>query len=199
MKLLVLGATGGIGRALLAEGEARGHAMTAFVRNPSKVEGVAAVKGDPCDEHALAAALPGHDAVLSALGPPGVGKSTIHRDAAKATVSAMKTAGVERLLVVSAAVNFEMGAVAWVLRHTFLANISEDTLAMEAIIRASETRYTIVRPPRLVNGGRKPYAIAEEAMPKGSGVVSRADVAHFMIDEVAANKHVRRMVGMAGG
>jgi putative NADH-flavin reductase len=201
MKLFILGATGGIGRSLVDQAIAAGHTVTVFVRSPDKVQraDIRVVKGDPCDEAALAAALPGHDAVLSALGPPGVGKTTIHRDAARATIAAMKASGVTRLLVVSAAVNFEAGPLIWLFRHTFLRNISEDTLAMEALVAESDLAYTIARPPRLVDGpATARYAVADEALPAGRGVLSRGDVAHFMLDELKMSAHLRHVVGMAG-
>jgi NAD(P)H-binding len=49
----------------------------------------------------------GHDAVVSALGPPGPGPTTILRAGARSTVEAMRTVGPRRLIVVSAAVLFD--------------------------------------------------------------------------------------------
>ncbi len=108
LRLLVLGATGGTGRALLEQGRKEGHQITALVRSPQKLagigEGVTVRPGDPHSVAELRAALPGHDAVLSALGPPGLGRTTLLGDCAPSTVAAMQAAGVRRLLVVSAAV-----------------------------------------------------------------------------------------------
>src|SRR5256712_3911073 len=81
MRLFILGATGGTGRALIDQALARGHRVTALVRSPQKLgsprEGVTALRGDPRSVDQLRAALPDHDAVLSALGPPGPGPTTI--------------------------------------------------------------------------------------------------------------------------
>jgi len=65
-------------------------------------------------------------------------------------------------------------------------------------VTASDLDWTIVRPPRLTNGpvtGR--YRIEDDRMPRGGSSVSRADVAHFLLDELERGAHVRRMVGMA--
>ena len=202
-RLLILGATGGIGRALTYQAIERGHQVTAFVRSPEKLgaprDGVTARKGDPRNVDELKAALAGHDAVLSALGPPGPGPTTIHRDCARSTVAAMQAAGVRRLLVVSVAVLFENQGVAyWILRNTLLRNIAEDAGEMERIVTSSDRYWTVVRPPRLTNGpltGR--YRIENDRMPRGGGSVSRADVAHFLLEELERGAHVRRMVGMA--
>src|ERR1700682_2812547 len=72
MNLLILGATGGTGRALTEQALQAGHSATAFARDPSKVRTTHAnlrtLKGNILDSVSLTAAMPGHDAVLSALG-----------------------------------------------------------------------------------------------------------------------------------
>ncbi len=73
MRLLVLGATGGIGKYLLEYATARGHEVTAFARSPQKIAlqsgRLRVVPGDLLNVDQLAQVLPGHDAVLSAFGP----------------------------------------------------------------------------------------------------------------------------------
>jgi len=64
-------------------------------------------EGDPRSVADLQDILPGHDAVISTLGPAGVGPTTILRAAAESTVAAMQAAAARRLLVVSAAVLFD--------------------------------------------------------------------------------------------
>jgi uncharacterized protein YbjT (DUF2867 family) len=89
MRLLILGATGGTGRALVGQARERGHEVTAFVRAPQKLgplaDRVTVRQGDPRSVVELRAALPGHDAVVSALGPPGPGRTTILRAGARST------------------------------------------------------------------------------------------------------------------
>ncbi len=200
--ILVLGATGGIGRAVVEQAVQRGHSVTAFVRSPEKLrappEGVTVRRGDPHDVDELRAALPGHDAVISALGPPGPGPTTLHRDCARSTVAAMRAVGVPRLLIVSAAVLFEdHGFSYWFLRKTLLRNIAQDCSEMERVVKASGLDWTIVRPPRLTNGRRTGhYGVEEDRMPKGGSSVSRADVAQFLLEELKRGAHVGKMVGM---
>src|ERR1700676_3294264 len=128
MRLFILGATGGTGRQLIDQALARGHHVTAFVRSPEKLrsrrEGLSVQQGDSRDAAVLTAALSGHDAVLSALGPPGPRRSTILSDGARATVAAMQSTSMRRLLSVSAAILFEdMGLLAGLLRRTLLKNV----------------------------------------------------------------------------
>jgi putative NADH-flavin reductase len=70
---------------------------------------------------------------------------------------------------------------------------------MEQIVTASDLDWTIVRPPRLTNGaptGR--YKVADNRFPPGKRTVSRADVAHFLLDELDRGAHVHHVVGQAG-
>jgi len=201
--LFVLGATGGTGRALVEQALRRGHRVTAFVRSPEKLgpprEGLTAVRGDPRDADELRAALPGHDAVLSALGPPGIGPSTIVSDCARSTVAAMQASGVRRILMVGVAVLFEEGLVNAIARRTFLRNVAKDHAEMERILGASGLDWTIARPPRLTNGPlTRAYDVADGRMPEGTRfTISRTDVADFLLDEVERPAHVRRIVGLA--
>ncbi|MGH7294735.1 MAG: NAD(P)-dependent oxidoreductase [Polyangiaceae bacterium] len=204
-RLFVVGATGGIGKAVVAQALERGHGVTAFVRSPGKLDaardGLTVLQGNPLDAEALRAVLPGHDAVVSALGPPGPGATTVAADGARSMVAAMQAVGMRRLLAVGVAVLFEdMGLVASILRHTLLRNVAKDSAEMERILRASDLEWTVARPPRLTNGPRTGrYAVADDRMPPGSGgasVMRRADVAHFLLEELEHPAHVLRLVGM---
>lgn len=77
MHLFLLGATGNMGQRLLAQGLARGHTMTACVRNRTKLEqqwgaalpaSLTIVEGSTDDPAALQAAMAGHDAVINCAG-----------------------------------------------------------------------------------------------------------------------------------
>jgi putative NADH-flavin reductase len=174
------------------------------VRSPEKLgvprQGLTVRGGDPRAAAELEAALPGHDAVLSAIGPPGAGRSMIVSQCACSTVAAMQAAGVRRLLIVSAAVLFkDEGILFAVLRRTLLRNVAEDQTEMERVVTASALDWTIVRPPRLTNGPlTEHYRIEDNRMPRPRLPVSRSDVAHFLLDEAERGAHRRQMVGMAG-
>jgi len=206
MRLFILGATGGIGLQLVAQALERGHQVTVFVRTPQKLgglrEGVKVIQGDVLNPEALGIALAGQDAVLSAIGPPGLGRSTITSEAARTTVTAMKATGKRRIVIVGVGMLFpDSGLLGRVLRNTFLRNIAKDSAAMEGIVETSELDWTIVRPPRLTNGPRRErYGIAVDHLPRGAGgaaTISRADVAHFLLDEVESCGHLQRVVGIA--
>jgi putative NADH-flavin reductase len=206
MRLFILGATGGIGRELVDQALLHHHRVTAFVRSPEKLAGarggLTVLRGDVRNADEIAAALAGHDAVLSTLGPPGLRRSTITSDGARATVAAMKATGVHRLIIVGVAMLFEdSGLAGLVLRNTLLRNVANDSAAMEKVITGSDLDWSIVRPPRLTNTPRSGrYGVADDRLPAHAGanaIISRADVADFMLREVGQPAHLRRIVGIA--
>ena len=201
MKLFVLGATGGIGAALVDQALARGHSVTAFVRTPEKVTHqdprLNVVAGDPHDAPALARAMRGHDAVLSALGPRSLRAHGLLSDCARSTVAAMQDEGIRRLVIVSAATLFpDAGLLAALVGRTVLASIVHDERAMEAAVTSDGLSWTIARPPRLTNGPGAGTYRAVEGHAAGTLTIDRADVARFMLDAAEQDTHVGQVVGL---
>jgi putative NADH-flavin reductase len=203
LKLFLLGATGRTGTHLIDLALARGHRVTAFVRSPEKItrqdEGLKMVKGDPLKGAELAAALPGHDAVISALGPrPGEAfkPHTLMADGAAALVPAMDQAKVRRLLLVSAASLFETKGPFFAFLKFLFRHIIKDLEAAEKIIKESDLDWTLVRPPRLVESQDESYKSLENALPKGLSISWRA-VAAFLLDEAEKGRHIRKVVGIS--
>ena len=103
MKLVVFGATGGVGRAAAAAALARGDEVTALVRRPARLHlrQVRVVEGDALDAAAVAGAIRGQDAVLSALGGRPWRDTDVCARGSRTIVDAMGEHGVRRLVVVS--------------------------------------------------------------------------------------------------
>jgi putative NADH-flavin reductase len=203
MRLLILGATGRTGQALIEQALGRGHQLTALARSPEKLgkprPGLVIRQVEIQSSTALARVLPAHDAVVSALGHSGLGGDSILTESARALVVAMRESGVRRILVVSVGILFEhAGMVPTVLRRTLLRNVAVDSQRMERILIESDLDWTIARPPRLTNGPlTRRYRVAVGAMPAGSHSMSRANVADFLLNEVEQAGHVRQIVGLA--
>jgi len=202
MKLLVMGATGRTGTEIVNLALARGHDVTAFVRSPQKIRpagSLAVVRGDPLRPATIAAALPGHDAVLSAIGPPpreALRPSTLLTDCARATVEAMAESGVYRLAIVSAAVLFPEKGLYFAFFKWFLRHHARDLRAMEDLVRASGLEWTIARPPRLTNSPEVKFRALRDALPPGSRAMSFRSVASFMLEAVERRSHVGEIVGL---
>jgi putative NADH-flavin reductase len=202
VKLFVIGATGRTGLEILSLARARGHQVTAIARSPQKlatVRGITVVPGSPLRTDLLTAALSGHDAVLSVLGPPpreALRPSTLVADCARATVDAMRASGVRRLAIISAAVLFperglQFAFFRWLLRHH-----ARDLRAMEEIVRRSGLAWTIARPPRLVASDDESFNAVPNALPPGRRTLSFRSVGAFMLDAVEQHRHVAEIVGL---
>lgn len=203
MRLFILGATGGIGRHLVRIGHERGHHLTAFVRSPHKLppqhDRLTVVPGDLFDAAAIARALPGHDAVLSAFGPTTIRTTTLRRDFGRALASAMRDGNVRRLQLVSAAFLFrDVGLLGAILKPTLFRFMAPDMADMEREVMHDDLEWTVLRPPRLTNGPlTRNYRAATNRLPPSGYVISRADVADFMIREAERPTHTRQIVGLA--
>jgi putative NADH-flavin reductase len=203
MRLFILGANGHTGTQLLDLALARSHEVTAFVRSPEKIVRrhplLNVVRGDPRNHDQLAGAIRGHDAVLSAIGirPPAAFRPhTVVHDCASATTEAMKTTGVRRIVLVSAAVIFPLkgpvfGFFRWLLKH-----IATDLVRAETVLCNSPLEWTIARPPRLTNGAQEKYRVAQDSLPRGAFSMSFRAVAAFMLDAVEKHAHVHEIVGL---
>jgi len=108
MKVALIGASGFVGKAVLNELLHKGHQVTAIVRNAGGLEsqnGLTIVQADATDVDALANAVKGNDAVISAFNA-GWTNPNLYDDflkGSKAIQAGVKKSGVERLLVVGGA------------------------------------------------------------------------------------------------
>ena len=202
MRLFVIGANGRTGSEIVNLALTRGHEVTAFVRSPQKLSpagSLTIVRGDPRRAETIAAALPGHEAVLSAIGPhprDALRPSTLLTDCARATVEAMTAGGVARLAIVSAAVLFPMKGFYFAFFRWLTKHHAHDLCSMEDIVRASGLAWTIARPPRLTQSPEASFRALRDALPPGSRAMSFRSVAAFMLDAVERRAHVTEVVGL---
>jgi putative NADH-flavin reductase len=203
MRLLILGATGGIGQLLVRLALERGHEVTAFVRSPEKItlrnERLTIIPGDLLNASQLVQVLTAQDAVLSAFGPAVLRSITTRRDFARALATAMRQSGGRRVVMVSTALLFpKVSLLGVILRRTLCKNIVPDAAGMESEISKDGLDWTIVRPPRLTNGPlTQAYRVVDGQLPEGGAAISRADVADFMLNEIEKPAHRTQIVGMA--
>lgn len=211
MKLTVFGATGGVGSEVVKQALAAGHHVTAVVRDPAKLAveknerlEVAVVK---LSEHgALTEAVAGRDVVISALGSRDRNPTTVVTDGARAALAALRSAGGKRLLLVSASGAFVDGDAFFTrnfvkpLLGRFLRNAFEDMIAAERIVNASDLDWTIVRPPRLLNGPHTGVIAARtDGNVRGSYTINRADVADYLLRAASDDSLIRQTVSIAHG
>lgn len=209
MKLLIVGASGGTGRELVAQALARGHHVTALVRTPGRLgiehPRLRVVTGDVMRRSTLDPAVQGQDAVLSALGHKRWFYPTRILSAGTANlVEAMRAHGVRRLVVETA---LGIGDSWWQMglyytlfvRAFILPFYFRDKRRQEAVVRQSGTDWTLVRPGALNNGPRR--GVYRQGDRVGHWLwtvgISRADVAAFMLDTLEGARYHRAVVGVA--
>jgi putative NADH-flavin reductase len=210
MKVIVFGATGGIGRLLVAGALELGHAVTAFVRNGQSLEprdGLRIVQGDIFDPQSVADAIDGHRAVFSALGARTLKAEPVLSRAIPLIINGMHLHMVDRIITVGAAgALYPAGKyqppIATVLfaiiRATVLRHPMADQRAQERLLAATDLDYTIVRPPRLTDDpATGTYRVLPDALPSSSRRISRADVADFMLQQLLDPRFHRRGVYLA--
>lgn len=195
MKVAVLGASGHAGSEITRELATRGHQVVAIARKPEAipaVDGVTAVAGDASDPAALAELVRGADAVISAL----------HHDiTAETLLTALKTAGVPRLLVTGGAGSLEVApGVRLIDTPDFPKAFKPYALPGIAFLDdlRGETRidWTFFSPAALIEEGPRLGAfrtgtdqlIVDD---KGDSRISFADYAIAMVDELEQHKHSR--------
>ena len=211
MKLTIFGATGATGTELVRQALEAGHEVTAVVRDPGRMSvpvqsRLTVITADVMDPAAISPAVADAGAVITAIAPHGLGRSTLRQDSTRSIMQAMAKAGARRLLFVSGSVVADDVAdkgesfylrylLKPVARRTFLRNTTADFAATEAEIRATDLDWTIFRPPSLDN---KPasgaYRTAVDRSVPHCFTISRADLAACMLaaldDPATIGKHI---------
>lgn len=203
MNILVVGASRGIGRALVEQALDAGHSVTALARRPERLavehERLTKVRGDVREAESLASATAGQQAVCCAIGvktpweQPGV-----FATGTRNLLDAMQRHGVQRLVCVTGiGAGDSRGHGGFLYDRIFfplaLRSVYADKDRQEELIRASGLEWTIVRPGFLTNGpltGR--YRALTDLGGVTAGRISRADVAHFILEELRSGHYLRQ-------
>jgi putative NADH-flavin reductase len=201
MNLLILGASRGIGLQLLQQSLQAGHVITAVARHvqdlASQPERLRTISGDILDAGMIREAMAGQEAVCLTIGVGVTFKPvTVFSQGTKNVLAAMAEHGVRRLICITgigAGDSKGHGGFLYdrIFRPLLLKTIYEDKDRQEALIKASATDWTIVRPGFLTNGpltGK--YQVLTDVSGVTAGKISRADVAHFLLAELSANRYL---------
>jgi putative NADH-flavin reductase len=208
-RVLIVGATGGTGRQLVAQALERGLTVTALVRNPSRLRvdhpRLSIVPGDVLDAASVEAAMAGQEAVLCALGHRRYFYPTrILSEGTENILRAMEKHG-SRRLVCETSLGIGSSAGRMGLYYTLfvipliLPFYFWDKTRQEQAIARSDVEWVIVRPGALTNGKRRGRVRHGNSV--GSFLwtvhVPRADVAGFMLGQLASNAYLRSAPGLA--
>ncbi len=203
MKLAIFGATGKTGIELVKQSLERGHAVTAFVRDSSRLdiedENLSFVIGDVFDSASVEQAIQEQDAVICALGSGSdLKKTTIRTDGTINIISGMQKHNVKRLMVVTAMGTGEswnrMSLLNKFFYVTLLKNTRKDHEAQEIAVKESGLNWTIVRPSGLTDKPRTGVYDVGEDIPALRSKIARADVADLILKELQEEVLIQKAV-----
>lgn len=205
MKIIVFGATGGVGRHVVNQALQAGYEVTAFVRDLTKLQiendHLHVVHGDATNAEEVSATIAGHDAVVSCLGSNKmVAKSTQLEEMTQHIVAGMEAHHVKRIVyTASAGINNELPGVGGKMVMKMLQNVLTDHRHAVDLIQAhKDLQYTIVRPLGLTNDDYTgEYREAKEGVPENARNIPRADVAHFILKALGDDTYIGESVGIA--
>jgi uncharacterized protein YbjT (DUF2867 family) len=205
MKVLLLGATGGVGSHLLRSTVAAGHDVRVLVRDATALEisdGVDVVLGDATTASHMAEAVDGRDVVLNAVGSRNF-RVPVELEVGRVLLPAMTEAGVGRLIVCSAFgvgdSERDAGPMQKMFFHSVLGRVYAAKEVADAEVRASDLDWTLVYPTRLIDGPATGDLVVAERLPAGASTkVARADVARFMLAQLGDGTWSRRTAVVTG-
>ncbi len=205
MKLIVFGATGKIGGAIVQEALRRGHGVTAVARHVGKIAAAEArlhrATADVSNANAVARVARGHEAIVSAVGPAANQPADLLVDVAHALVAGARKAGVKRVLVVGGAGSLRTARGVDLLDSPdFPADWRAVAIAhrnaLNVYRQVSDLAWTCVSPAALVEPGQRTgtFRVGGDDLlvdATGASRISIPDYAAAVVDELEHPKHVR--------
>jgi putative NADH-flavin reductase len=159
------------------------------------------IRGDALDGADIATALDGMDVVIQALGVSYLGDLfrpvNLFSDATRLLISAMEGQSVKRLISVTGfGAGDSRASIGCLQRLPFLMVFGRayaDKSVQEQLIKDSSLDWTIARPGVLTSGRRtRRYRILDEPSAWRNGIISRADVADFLVRQIEDRTYLRK-------
>jgi len=207
MKIVLIGATGFVGSAILNEMLQRGHEVTAVARDPKKLPAHASLHAHDVDVYnvdEIARLVQGHDAVISAFNP-GWNNPDIYNLQLKGTraiINGVKKAGVKRLLFVGGSGSLEVKpGVQGVDLPGFPAQYKQGALAtrdaLNMLRQETTLDWSVLSPSADLFPGERTgrFRLGTDQLLRaadGESRISLGDFAMAMIDEVENPTHIQR-------
>ncbi|WP_327233655.1 NAD(P)H-binding protein [Streptomyces sp. NBC_01317] len=209
--IIVFGAGGRVGRAVVTEAVDRGHRVTAAVRDPGRHldltrAGVTVVRGDATDPDSVAATAAGHDAAVHTAARLDTGAEEFFVAGAKAMIAGLARAGVGRLVALGIASALETEPGVRVMdapdfpeayRAFTQGHVSEfDTL----VAAGGALDWLVIAPPMDLDAAAPPtgrYRTALGRQVDGPGRLAHADLALAVVDEIEKPRHHRVLLAVA--
>jgi putative NADH-flavin reductase len=205
-KLIVFGGSGGTGLKVVEQALEAGHNVTVVLRNPNSFpirhEQLRIIKGDVLNLQTYENTFFGMDAVISCLGTRNREATIVYSQGVSNIIQAMKKVDMDRIICISAGA-VEIAPKASVLMKFLMRNILQklfkysyaDMLLMEGILRESNLNWTVIRPPRLLNGDKTgKYRTSKNEFISNMSSLTRADLADYIIKHLDDEKTFKSKV-----
>ncbi|MBL6449348.1 SDR family oxidoreductase [Fulvivirga sp. 29W222] len=207
MKVVIFGATGSIGNQLVIQALSLGYEVTAFVRNPQKINdlphsSLTLIEGDVLHLNDVQEAVKGHDAVFCALGAGRNGG--VRAEGTRNIIKAMHAEGVNRLIcqtTLGAGDSWTNLNFFWkyIMFGWFLKEAFKDHEIQEGYIFGSRLGWTVIRPGAFTDGPltgiyKHGFSVDEK---NTKLKISRADVADFMLKQLKTDEYLHKTPGLS--
>ena len=203
MRIAILGAAGRTGSALARAAQNAGHDVIGIARTPSSTvpAGSTPAIADAHSSAEVARGIQGADVVAYCIGPGPNTSATVMQDTIPPVLEAMGSAGVRRLVMVSASGPFDELRDAWLLRKVAKPIVRRvfrvtfaDLAAADALVQRSAVEWTILRPPQLtLKPGRGRY----RRCPRFGIRITRDDLAQAMLDAIENDASIGHVIPVA--
>jgi len=204
--IMVFGASGRTGLEVVGQALEAGNQVTVVLRHPElfpiRHEKLRIIKGDVLQPQTYENSLFGIEVVISCLGTRNREPTTVYSEGVSNILVAMQKVNVNRIICLSAGAvvvppnaSFIMKFIIKnVLQRLFKYNYA-DMLKMETILSTSDQQWTVIRPPRLLNGDKtgKYRTVINNFLP-GMSSLTRADLAHYIIHHLEDEKTYQNKV-----
>lgn len=207
-QLTVIGASAGIGLLTVQQGLQRGHTVVALSRNLKAVPDQAnliKVQGSATSVADVKKAIIGSDAIIVTIGTGSSTKATtLYTDAARTLLAALRELDTRPPLIVLTGFGagesgqYQSFLMSLVMRF-MLKDIYANKTAMEELITTGYPNWEIVRPGRLVDDPFTGNYRVIDRLTKGMdiGKISRADVAHYLVEQAETLSNARQYVSLS--
>jgi putative NADH-flavin reductase len=208
MRIVVFGASRGVGRCLVDRALAEGHEVTAAARTPAAWSTahhrLRIVRCDVLNTASVDRAMKGHDVVFGTLGADSRGPTNLYSMGARSIVRAMQMHGIRRLVFLSnfgvmgeKAGGLRQGALLLLARHVLRHTLADHREALE-VIRQHAADWVAVRPlPMTNNAGTGQYRTSVDGLPPRGTHIARADVADFLLRQATNDAFLRTVPAIA--
>jgi len=204
--IMVFGASGGTGLEVAAQALEAGNQVTVVLRQPElfpiRHEQLRIIKGDVLQPQTYENAFFGIEVVISCLGSRNREPTTVYSEGVSNILTAMKKVNVNRIICLSAGA-VEVPPNASFIMKFIIKNVLQrlfkysyaDMLIMETILGQSNQNWTVIRPPRLLNGDKTGnYRTIINDYLAGMSSLTRADLAHYIIHHLEDEKTYKSKV-----